>query len=237
MIPAPCAFNSAITRNRRSTSLSLSEAVGSSMMTMRASAPGPGQSRRAAARASTNCGPPSPDQSRRQAARAGRGRARRAFQRHRPPRLLALEPDRDVFGDSQVREEGRLLIDRRDTELARLHRIEVLDQLALDFDRSVVRKMRPVITLISVDLPAPFSPTSAGCLILDVRMPGASGLHLQQYLMESGNPKPIIFLRTGHGDIPMTVQAMKAGAVDFLTKPVRDQTLLDAVTISNVLRR
>ena len=70
---------------------------------------------------------------------------------------------------------------------------------------------------------------SPGCLILDVRMPGASGLHLQQHLAENGNPKPIIFL-TGHGDIPMTVQAMKAGAVDFLTKPVRDQTLLDAVS-------
>lgn len=67
-----------------------------------------------------------------------------------------------------------------------------------------------------------------GCLILDVRMPGASGLDLQHHLAESGDPKPIVFL-TGHGDIPMTVQAMKAGAVDFLTKPVRDQTLLDAV--------
>lgn len=67
-----------------------------------------------------------------------------------------------------------------------------------------------------------------GCLILDVRMPGASGLDLQHKLAASGNPKPIIFL-TGHGDIPMTVQAMKSGAVDFLTKPVRDQTLLDAV--------
>ena len=65
-------------------------------------------------------------------------------------------------------------------------------------------------------------------MILDVRMPGASGLDLQHHLAQSGNPKPIIFL-TGHGDIPMTVQAMKAGAVDFLTKPVRDQTLLDAV--------
>lgn len=67
-----------------------------------------------------------------------------------------------------------------------------------------------------------------GCLILDVRMPGASGLDLQHQLATSGNRKPIIFL-TGHGDIPMTVQAMKSGAVDFLTKPVRDQTLLDAV--------
>jgi FixJ family two-component response regulator len=70
---------------------------------------------------------------------------------------------------------------------------------------------------------------SPGCLILDVRLPGASGLDLQHHLAQSGNPKPIIFL-TGHGDIPMTVQAMKAGAIDFLTKPVRDQTLLDAVT-------
>jgi FixJ family two-component response regulator len=69
---------------------------------------------------------------------------------------------------------------------------------------------------------------SPGCLILDVRMPGASGLDMQRHLAQNGNLKPIIFL-TGHGDIPMTVQAMKAGAVDFLTKPVRDQTLLDAV--------
>jgi FixJ family two-component response regulator len=68
-----------------------------------------------------------------------------------------------------------------------------------------------------------------GCLVLDVRMPGASGLDLQHQLAASGISKPIIFL-TGHGDIPMTVQAMKLGAVDFLTKPVRDQTLLDAVT-------
>ncbi|WP_018325337.1 response regulator transcription factor [Rhizobium giardinii] len=69
---------------------------------------------------------------------------------------------------------------------------------------------------------------SPGCLILDVRMPGVSGLDLQHHLAQNDSPTPIIFL-TGHGDIPMTVQAMKAGAVDFLTKPVRDQTLLDAV--------
>jgi FixJ family two-component response regulator len=68
-----------------------------------------------------------------------------------------------------------------------------------------------------------------GCIILDVRMPGASGLDLQHHLAQTGNLKPIIFL-TGHADIEMTVQAMKAGAIDFLTKPVRDQTLLDAVT-------
>lgn len=67
-----------------------------------------------------------------------------------------------------------------------------------------------------------------GCIILDVRMPGLSGLDFQSQLAASGTPASIIFL-TGHGDIPMSVQAMKAGAVEFLTKPVRDQTLLDAV--------
>src|SRR5262249_23084010 len=78
--------------------------------------------------------------------------------------------------------------------------------------------------LLDTDLP-----DRPGCLILDVRMPGSSGLDLQNHLAVSGDAKPIIFL-TGHGDIPMTVRAMKAGAVDFLTKPVRDQTLLDAVS-------
>jgi FixJ family two-component response regulator len=77
--------------------------------------------------------------------------------------------------------------------------------------------------LLEADLPE-----RPGCLVLDVRMPGSSGLDLQQHLATTGNPKPIVFL-TGHGDIPMTVQAMKAGAIDFLTKPFRDQSLLDAV--------
>jgi FixJ family two-component response regulator len=67
-----------------------------------------------------------------------------------------------------------------------------------------------------------------GCMILDVRMPGLSGLDFQSQLAAQGIPTSIIFL-TGHGDIPMTVQAMKAGAIEFLTKPARDQTLLDAV--------
>lgn len=71
-------------------------------------------------------------------------------------------------------------------------------------------------------------PDRPGCLVVDVRMPGVSGLDLQRKLAEIGNAKPIVFL-TAHGDIPMSVQAMKAGAVDFLTKPVRDQTLLDAI--------
>ena len=67
-----------------------------------------------------------------------------------------------------------------------------------------------------------------GCLVLDVRMPGLSGLDLQKRMAETGTDLPIIFL-TGHGDIPMSVRAMKAGAVEFLTKPVREQDLLDAI--------
>jgi RNA polymerase sigma factor (sigma-70 family) len=66
------------------------------------------------------------------------------------------------------------------------------------------------------------------CLILDVRLPGVSGLDFQRELTAANIEIPIIFI-TGHGDIPMTVQAMKAGAVDFLTKPFRDQELLDAI--------
>ena len=66
------------------------------------------------------------------------------------------------------------------------------------------------------------------CLILDVRLPGMSGLDVQRRLIESGIQIPVIFI-TGHGDIPMTVKAMKSGAVGFLTKPFRDQDLLDAI--------
>jgi FixJ family two-component response regulator len=67
-----------------------------------------------------------------------------------------------------------------------------------------------------------------GCLVLDVRLPGASGLDFQHELATSNVEIPVIFI-TGHGDIPMSVQAMKAGAVDFLAKPFRDQDLLDAI--------
>jgi FixJ family two-component response regulator len=69
------------------------------------------------------------------------------------------------------------------------------------------------------------------CLILDVRLPGLSGLDLQAKLAKANVNIPIIFI-TGHGDIPMTVKAMKAGAVEFLTKPVREQDLLDAVRVA-----
>src|SRR6516165_3156434 len=71
-------------------------------------------------------------------------------------------------------------------------------------------------------------PDLPGCLVLDVRLPGLSGLDLQKRMIEAAWETPIVFI-TGHGDIPMTVKAMKAGAVEFLTKPVREQDLLDAV--------
>jgi len=71
-------------------------------------------------------------------------------------------------------------------------------------------------------------PDAPGCLVLDVRLPGMSGLTFQQELAKAGVSLPVIFV-TGHGDVPMTVRAMKAGAVEFLTKPFDDQVLLDAV--------
>jgi FixJ family two-component response regulator len=70
-----------------------------------------------------------------------------------------------------------------------------------------------------------------GCLLLDVAMPGISGLELQEALVASGKDRAIVFL-TGHGDIPKSVQAMKAGAVDFLTKPIDDEKLLAAVRVA-----
>jgi FixJ family two-component response regulator len=71
-------------------------------------------------------------------------------------------------------------------------------------------------------------PDTPSCLVLDVRLPGLSGLDLQRELANTDPPIHIVFI-TAHGDVPMTVQALKAGAVDFLTKPFRDQQLLDAV--------
>jgi FixJ family two-component response regulator len=78
-----------------------------------------------------------------------------------------------------------------------------------------------------IDSDKPDGPT---CLVLDVRLPGRSGLEFQRDLAAANRDLPIIFV-TGHGDIPMTVQAMKGGAIEFLTKPFRDQELLDAIEI------
>ena len=73
-----------------------------------------------------------------------------------------------------------------------------------------------------------FNPTMAGCIVLDIRMPGMNGLDLQKKLKELGSALPIIFL-TGHGDVPMAVQAIKNGALEFIQKPFRDQELLDCI--------
>lgn len=74
-------------------------------------------------------------------------------------------------------------------------------------------------------------PDAPGCLVLDVRLPGSSGLEFQRELASANSAIPVIFI-TGHGDIPMSVRAMKAGAVEFLTKPFRDQDLLDAILLA-----
>lgn len=109
--------------------------------------------------------------------------------------------------------------------------------LIVDDDEEVRTALRELLLSVGLDVICFGStrelldanlPRRPGCLILDVRMPGISGLELQSHLTAKGDAPPIIFL-TGHGDIPMTVSAMKAGAVDFLTKPVRGQALLDAV--------
>jgi FixJ family two-component response regulator len=75
---------------------------------------------------------------------------------------------------------------------------------------------------------AAFDPSRSGCLVLDIRMPGMSGLELQEELNSRGAMLPIIFI-TGHGDVPMAVEAMQRGAMDFLQKPFRDQDLLDRI--------
>jgi FixJ family two-component response regulator len=98
-----------------------------------------------------------------------------------------------------------------------------ISSLLLSVGRQV-EQFSSALELLQCSLPA-----VASCLVLDIRLPGLSGLDLQAELTRAGLPIPIIFI-TGHGDIPMSVRAMKAGATDFLTKPFRDQDLLDAVT-------
>ena len=107
----------------------------------------------------------------------------------------------------------------------------------VDDDASVRRSMERMLRIAEFkvqtfasarDFLSCIRPEGPGCLVLDVRMPGLSGLDLQQELSQSGKQIPIIFL-TGHGDIPMSVRAMKAGAVEFLTKPVKQRTLLEAI--------
>jgi FixJ family two-component response regulator len=78
---------------------------------------------------------------------------------------------------------------------------------------------------------AQFDPDRHGCLVLDIRMPGMSGLELQQHLNRAGCMLPVIFI-TGHGDVPMAVQAMKEGAFEFIQKPFRDQDFLDRINLA-----
>jgi FixJ family two-component response regulator len=107
----------------------------------------------------------------------------------------------------------------------------------IDDDFSMRRALTNLIQSVGIDVESFGSaaellksklPEVASCLVLDIRLPGLSGLDLQAELVRANIHIPIIFI-TGHGDIPMTVRAMKGGAVDFLTKPFRDQDLLDAV--------
>ncbi|WP_306888965.1 response regulator transcription factor [Ancylobacter amanitiformis] len=107
----------------------------------------------------------------------------------------------------------------------------------VDDDRSILASLESllasegyeVLTFDSAQafLDAPVR-TTPGCLVLDVRLRGTSGLEFQRELRRRGNPTPVVFI-TGHGDVPMSVAAMKAGAIEFLLKPFRDQDLLDAV--------
>ena len=107
----------------------------------------------------------------------------------------------------------------------------------VDDDRSVREGLVDLINSVGMKVEAFESaqellqlnrPETPACLVLDVRLPGPSGLELQRQLGRSEHPIPIIFI-SGHGDIPMSVRAIKDGAVEFLTKPFRDQDLLDAI--------
>jgi FixJ family two-component response regulator len=107
----------------------------------------------------------------------------------------------------------------------------------VDDDASVRRSIQDLVSSVELRAETFATPQEfldskrvncAGCLVLDVRLPGMSGLDCQRRLAEAGVTIPIIFI-TGHGDVPMSVRAMKSGAVEFLTKPFRPQDLLDAV--------
>jgi FixJ family two-component response regulator len=133
---------------------------------------------------------------------------------------------------SITREEGARWAARRTTEISSSDLVHVIDD-----DRSVresigdlLRSMDYQVMLhgsatefLTADLP-----DTPSCLVLDVRLPRTSGLELQDYLRTVNNKVPVILI-TGYGDVPMSVKAMKAGAVDFLTKPIQHQSLLDAV--------
>ena len=112
--------------------------------------------------------------------------------------------------------------------------------LVIDDDASMREALRGLFRSVGLQVEVFASPQESlqsklpdvpSCLVLDVRLPGLSGLDFQSDLAKAGIHLPIVFV-TGHGDIPMTVRAMKAGAVEFLTKPFRDQDMLDAVQVA-----
>ena len=109
--------------------------------------------------------------------------------------------------------------------------------MVVDDDAGIRNAMRILLKSVGIEATlyasaqeflAAYQPTQPGCLVLDIRMPGMSGLELQQQLNLRGAVIPVIFM-TGHGDIPMAVEAMQHGAFDFLQKPFRDQDLLDRI--------
>ena len=110
----------------------------------------------------------------------------------------------------------------------------------VDDDDAVRDSLRDLIDSVGLDVAtypsahaflAVYDNAQRGCLVLDIRMPGMSGLELQERLNERGSSLPIVFI-TGHGDVPMAVEAMKRGAVDFIQKPFRDQELLDRINLA-----
>lgn len=107
----------------------------------------------------------------------------------------------------------------------------------VDDDQGVRESVRILMRSIGVDAETfssaddflgEYDPNRPGCIVLDVRMPGMSGLELQERLVALGSPLPIIFV-TAHGDVPMAVEAVKAGAMDFVQKPFRDQEIIDKI--------
>jgi len=120
-----------------------------------------------------------------------------------------------------------------------MKRIEAI-VFVIDDDASVRSALKSLIRSVGLEVEGFASgqeflnfarPDAPGCLVLDVRLPGMSGLDFHKVLIKSGIHLPVIFI-TAHGDVPMSVRAMKSGAVEFLTKPFRDQDLLDAIQLS-----
>lgn len=130
------------------------------------------------------------------------------------------------------------MIDRRKTASKPTPQIPVV--YIVDDDASIRESLEDLFSSLKMesmsfesagDLLAGLDASRPGCILLDIRLPGVSGLDFQAQLEKMGNEVPIIFM-TGYGDIPMSVRAMKSGAVDFLTKPFRHQDILDAVSVA-----